>query len=61
MKKLPGIVKFSYDAGTKEATVVFDSSQVNREAVSAAITKVNNDMSDDDDDAGNASKVLGDL
>ena len=61
MNKLQGIVKFSYNEVTKEATVVFDPSQVDREAVSAAITKVNTGMSDDDDDAENASKVLGDL
>jgi|TARA_Y100000294_G_scaffold93585_1_gene87115 copper chaperone CopZ len=60
VNQLPGIVKFSYDEGKKEATVVFDSSQVDREAVSAAITKANADMSDDDDDAEDASKVLGD-
>ena len=53
-------MKFSYDEGKKEATVVFDPSQVDREAVSAAITKANADMSDDDDDAEDASKVLGD-
>ena len=53
-------MKFSYDEGKKEATVVFDPSQVDREAVSAAIAKANADMSDDDDDAEDASKVLGD-
>ena len=60
MNKLQGIVKFSYNEGTKEATVEFDPSQVDREAVSAAITKANADMSDDDDDTEDASKVLGD-
>ena len=61
MNKLQGIVKFAYNERTKETTVVFDPSQVDRETVSAAITKVNTGMSDDDDDAENASKVLGDL
>ncbi len=54
-------MKFAYNERTKEATVVFDPSQVDRETVNAAITKVNTGMSDDDDDAENASKVLGDL
>jgi copper chaperone CopZ len=60
VNQLPGIVKFSYNEGTKEATVIFDPSQVDREKVSDAITKANKDMSDDDDDAEDASKVLGD-
>jgi hypothetical protein len=61
VNKLPGIVKFSYDAGSKEASVVFDPSEVDQEAVGAAITKVNSDMSDDEDDAEDAGKVLGNL
>ena len=61
MNKLQGIVKFSYNEVTKEATVVFDPSQVDRETVSAAITKVTTGMSDAADGAENASKVLGDL
>ena len=54
-------MKFSYNESAKEATVVFDPSQVDQEAVSAAITKANADMSDDEDDAEAAGKVLGDL
>ena len=61
MNKLPGIVKFSYVAGTKEATVQLDPAQVDREAVSGAITKANDDMSGDENDAEDAGKVLGGL
>ena len=61
MNKLPGIVKFSYVVGTKEATVQFDPAQVDREAVSAAIAKAKADMSDDENDAEDAGKVLGGL
>ncbi|MCH7801772.1 MAG: hypothetical protein IIC24_09560 [Chloroflexi bacterium] len=54
-------MKFSYDVGTKEATVQFDPAQVDREAVSAAVAKANADMSDDENDAEDAGKVLGGL
>ena len=61
MKKLPGIVKFSYDEESKRATVVFNPSLVDRQSVSQAITKANADMSDDDADSTGAEKVLGDF
>lgn len=61
MNKLPGIVRFSYHEGTKEARVVFDPGLVDRETVSAAITRANDAMSDDDADAKDAGNVLGDL
>ena len=39
--------------------MVFDPSRVDREAVSAAITRVNADMSDDAHNAKDAGNVLG--
>lgn len=41
--------------------MVFDPGLVDRETVSAAITRANDAMSDDDADAKDAGNVLGDL
>lgn len=59
MKKLPGIVKFSYDEDSKKATVVFNPTLVDKGSVSQAISKANGDMSDKETDLTKADNVLG--